>query len=80
MDEVLDERLPVARAALFPFTTMRFDTAFFVANLPPEQEATIWPGTLPSQSGSTRPVPPLSSSSLHTANAECASARHPRQH
>lgn len=29
-----------------PFTTMRFDTAFFVANLPPGQEPLIWPGEL----------------------------------
>jgi glyoxylase-like metal-dependent hydrolase (beta-lactamase superfamily II)/8-oxo-dGTP pyrophosphatase MutT (NUDIX family) len=29
-----------------PFTTTRFDTTFFVANLPPGQEATIWPGEL----------------------------------
>ncbi len=29
-----------------PFTTTRFDTTFFVANLPPGQEATVWPGEL----------------------------------
>jgi ribonuclease/clavin/mitogillin len=29
-----------------PFTTMRFDTAFFVADLPPGQRADVWPGEL----------------------------------
>jgi ribonuclease/clavin/mitogillin len=29
-----------------PFTTMRFDTAFFVAHLPPGQEPIIWAGEL----------------------------------
>jgi ribonuclease/clavin/mitogillin len=29
-----------------PFTTMRFDTAFFLAQTPPGQEACIWPGEL----------------------------------
>ncbi len=29
-----------------PFTTIRFDTTFFVAHLPPGQELAIWPGEL----------------------------------
>jgi endoribonuclease LACTB2 len=29
-----------------PFTTTRFDTAFFVAELPPGQRAEVWPGEL----------------------------------
>lgn len=29
-----------------PFSSLRFDTAFFVAHLPPHQQAVIWPGEL----------------------------------
>jgi glyoxylase-like metal-dependent hydrolase (beta-lactamase superfamily II)/8-oxo-dGTP pyrophosphatase MutT (NUDIX family) len=29
-----------------PFTTVRFDTTFFVAHLPPGQEPVVWPGEL----------------------------------
>jgi glyoxylase-like metal-dependent hydrolase (beta-lactamase superfamily II)/8-oxo-dGTP pyrophosphatase MutT (NUDIX family) len=29
-----------------PFTTMRFDTAFFVVDLPSGQQASVWPGEL----------------------------------
>jgi glyoxylase-like metal-dependent hydrolase (beta-lactamase superfamily II)/8-oxo-dGTP pyrophosphatase MutT (NUDIX family) len=29
-----------------PFTALRFDTAFFVAELPPGEEAEVWPGEL----------------------------------
>ncbi|HYT90790.1 MAG TPA: MBL fold metallo-hydrolase [Gemmataceae bacterium] len=29
-----------------PFAPMRFDTAFFLAHLPPGQEAAVWPGEL----------------------------------
>jgi glyoxylase-like metal-dependent hydrolase (beta-lactamase superfamily II)/8-oxo-dGTP pyrophosphatase MutT (NUDIX family) len=33
-----------------PFSAVRFDTAFFIANLPPGQQAEVWPGEL--QAGS----------------------------
>src|SRR5262249_4306216 len=36
----------VGRLVTPPFTTMRFDTVFFQADLPPGQEAEVWPGEL----------------------------------
>jgi ribonuclease/clavin/mitogillin len=36
----------IGRLVTPPFTAVRFDTAFYVASLPPEQEAEIWPGEL----------------------------------
>jgi glyoxylase-like metal-dependent hydrolase (beta-lactamase superfamily II)/8-oxo-dGTP pyrophosphatase MutT (NUDIX family) len=38
--------LPVGSLVTPPFTSMRFDTSFFVADLPTGQEPDIWPGEL----------------------------------
>ena len=37
---------PVGHLVTPAFAPMRFDTAFFVAHMPPMQQATIWPGEL----------------------------------
>jgi glyoxylase-like metal-dependent hydrolase (beta-lactamase superfamily II)/8-oxo-dGTP pyrophosphatase MutT (NUDIX family) len=42
----LGDVMPLGRLVTPPFTTMRFDTAFFLAELPPKQRATISPGEL----------------------------------
>jgi ribonuclease/clavin/mitogillin len=36
----------IGRLVTPPFTALRFDTAFYVGSLPPNQEAEIWPGEL----------------------------------
>lgn len=41
-----DDLVSVGSLVTPPFTTMRFDTAFFVANLPPGQEPIVWTGEL----------------------------------
>ncbi len=38
--------LPVGSLVTPPFTPIRYDTTFFVAELPPEQEPAVWPGEL----------------------------------
>lgn len=40
--------LPVGRLITPPFVPLRFDTAFFVADLPSGQEPVVWPGELES--------------------------------
>jgi ribonuclease/clavin/mitogillin len=37
---------PIGGITTPPFVALRFDTAFFVAHLPPGQEAVVWPGEL----------------------------------
>jgi endoribonuclease LACTB2 len=37
---------PLGRLVTPPFTAIRFDTAFFLAQIPGEQEASVWPGEL----------------------------------
>jgi glyoxylase-like metal-dependent hydrolase (beta-lactamase superfamily II)/8-oxo-dGTP pyrophosphatase MutT (NUDIX family) len=41
-----EELTPLGRVVTPPFTTTRFDTAFFRAELPPGQEPFVWPGEL----------------------------------
>lgn len=41
-----DDFTPAGRLVTPPFAAARFDTAFFVAHLPPGQEARVWPGEL----------------------------------
>ncbi|HEY1861267.1 MAG TPA: MBL fold metallo-hydrolase [Gemmataceae bacterium] len=41
-----DDLRAIGRLVTPPFTALRFDTAFFVGSLPPNQEAEIWPGEL----------------------------------
>jgi ribonuclease/clavin/mitogillin len=41
-----DDLAPAGSLLTPEFSPHRFDTAFFVANLPPGQEATVWPGEL----------------------------------
>lgn len=41
-----DDLRPAGSLVTPPFSTMRFDTAFFVAELPPGQDADIWNGEL----------------------------------
>ncbi len=38
--------IPVGNLVTPPFAPLRFDTSFFVATLPPNQEAAVWPGEL----------------------------------
>jgi glyoxylase-like metal-dependent hydrolase (beta-lactamase superfamily II)/8-oxo-dGTP pyrophosphatase MutT (NUDIX family) len=42
----LGDLAPLGRLVTPPFTTMRFDTAFFLAELPTRQHPTVWPGEL----------------------------------
>jgi glyoxylase-like metal-dependent hydrolase (beta-lactamase superfamily II)/8-oxo-dGTP pyrophosphatase MutT (NUDIX family) len=41
-----DDFVPAGTLVTPPFVALRFDTAFFVAYLPPGQEPVIWPGEL----------------------------------
>lgn len=41
-----DDFLPIGTLVTPPFAPLRFDTQFYVAHLPPGQEATVWPGEL----------------------------------
>jgi glyoxylase-like metal-dependent hydrolase (beta-lactamase superfamily II)/8-oxo-dGTP pyrophosphatase MutT (NUDIX family) len=41
-----DDFLPAGSLVTPPFSTLRFDTAFFVATLPPGQKPEVWPGEL----------------------------------
>lgn len=41
-----DDLTPIGHLITPPFAALRFDTAFFVAELPPGQEAEVWPGEL----------------------------------
>lgn len=42
----LSDLCPLGRLVTPPFTAMRFDTAFFLVQVPPNQEASVWPGEL----------------------------------
>jgi glyoxylase-like metal-dependent hydrolase (beta-lactamase superfamily II)/8-oxo-dGTP pyrophosphatase MutT (NUDIX family) len=41
-----EDLMPAGSLVTPPFAAFRFDTAFFVAELPPGQEAEVWPGEL----------------------------------
>lgn len=41
-----DDLTPAGQLVTPPFAPLRFDTAFFVATLPPAQHAQVWPGEL----------------------------------
>lgn len=41
-----DDFTPIGALTTPPYTPLRFDTTFFVAEAPPEQHAEVWPGEL----------------------------------
>jgi endoribonuclease LACTB2 len=47
--------IPVGNLVTPPFAPLRFDTSFFVATLPPNQEAAVWPGELDEGEWATAP-------------------------
>jgi glyoxylase-like metal-dependent hydrolase (beta-lactamase superfamily II)/8-oxo-dGTP pyrophosphatase MutT (NUDIX family) len=42
----LNDLVPVGTLTTPPFAATRFDTAFFLADLPPQQQPEVWPGEL----------------------------------